>query len=173
MPRASDAVRLKPFFRVVSTDDARAAIRRAAPVGTETIGVRDAVHRVLATDLAAPIDLPHFHRANMDGYAVRAADTFGASPSVPAYLKIVGTVEMGTAATGEVEIRMRGIDNPKYYQELIQMRRELILTQNGDQSAQQLRGPRGPGPTGPGTQGPRGGGEPAPEPVEPLVQPES
>jgi molybdopterin molybdotransferase len=97
MPRASDAVRLKPFFRVVSTDDARAAIRRATPVGTESIGVRDAVHRVLAADLAAPIDLPHFHRANMDGYAVRAADTFGASASVPAYLKIVGTVEMGHA----------------------------------------------------------------------------
>lgn len=52
----------------------------------------------------------------------------------------VGTVEMGTAATGEVEIRMRGIASPKYFQELIQMRRELVLTQNGDVSAEQRRG---------------------------------
>jgi molybdopterin molybdotransferase len=99
MPRASDVARLKPFFRVVSTDEARAAIRRLGAVGSETIAVRDAAGRVLATDLAAPIDLPHFHRANMDGYAVRAADTFGASTSVPAYLKITGTIEMGRAAT--------------------------------------------------------------------------
>lgn len=99
MPRASDVARLKPFFRVVSTADARAAIRRVAPVGTETINVRDAARRVLAQPLVAPIDLPHFHRANMDGYAVRAADTFGASTSVPAYLKIAGTIEMGQAAT--------------------------------------------------------------------------
>ena len=98
MPHASDAARLKPFFRVVSPDDARAAIRRAAPVGTEHIAVRAAARRVLAADLAAPIDLPHFHRANMDGYAVRAADTFGASASVPAYLKIAGTIEMGQEA---------------------------------------------------------------------------
>jgi molybdopterin molybdotransferase len=44
------------------------------------------------------MDLPHFHRANMDGYAVRAADTFGASMSHPAYLKIAGTIEMGRNA---------------------------------------------------------------------------
>jgi molybdopterin molybdotransferase len=99
MPRAPDAARLKPFFRVVSTDEARAAIRRLGAVGTETVAAGAAAGRVLATDLAAPIDLPHFHRANMDGYAVRAADTFGASTSVPAYLKIAGTIEMGREAT--------------------------------------------------------------------------
>jgi molybdopterin molybdotransferase len=53
---------------------------------------------VLAADLVAPADLPHFHRANMDGYAVRAADTFGASASVPMYLRIAGAIEMGQAA---------------------------------------------------------------------------
>ena len=99
MPRASGSPRLKPFFRVVSTEDARAAIRRVAAVDSETVAVRDAAGRVLARSLAAPIDLPHFHRANMDGYAVRAADTFGASPSVPAYLAITGTIEMGQTIT--------------------------------------------------------------------------
>ncbi|MEK7782440.1 MAG: gephyrin-like molybdotransferase Glp, partial [Candidatus Binatota bacterium] len=42
---------------------------------------------------------PHFHRAAMDGYAVQARDTFGASASLPAYLKVTGTVEMGKEAT--------------------------------------------------------------------------
>jgi molybdopterin molybdotransferase len=99
MPRASNVAGLRPFFRVVTTAEARAAIGAVGAVGRETVAVRDAARRVLAADLAAPIDLPHFHRANMDGYAVRAADTFGASTSVPAYLKISGTIEMGREAT--------------------------------------------------------------------------
>ncbi|MGZ9143734.1 MAG: molybdopterin molybdotransferase MoeA [Candidatus Binatia bacterium] len=43
--------------------------------------------------------MPHFHRAAMDGYAVKAKDTFGASQSLPAYLKLAGVVEMGKEAT--------------------------------------------------------------------------
>ncbi len=89
---------VKSFFRVVTTDEARSRIAAFAPVGTETIPVARALGRVLARDLAAAVDLPHFHRANMDGYAVRAQDTFGASASIPAYLKLAGTIEMGTHA---------------------------------------------------------------------------
>jgi molybdopterin molybdotransferase len=99
MSRASDVRRVKPFFRVVSTADARAAIAALPAIGSERIAVRDAARRVLAEDLVAPLDLPHFNRANMDGYAVRAADTFGASASVPAYLRIAGSIEMGQEAT--------------------------------------------------------------------------
>lgn len=98
MPQAPDVRRVKSFFRVVSTDEARARLRRIEAVGAETVAVRRAAGRVVAKDLAAPIDLPHFHRANMDGYAVRAADTFGASMSTPAYLKVTGTIEMGQSA---------------------------------------------------------------------------
>ncbi len=92
----------KSFFRVVSTEDARAQIAALTPVGTEVMRVADALGRVLAQDLTAPADLPSFHRANMDGYAVRAADTFGASGSIPTYLKIVGSVDMGKAPTRTV-----------------------------------------------------------------------
>lgn len=88
---------MKPFFRVVSADEARAHIRSIDPVGVETVAVRNASGRVLAKQLKAPVDLPHFHRANMDGYAVRAADTFGASASAPAYLRLAGSIEMGQA----------------------------------------------------------------------------
>lgn len=89
---------MKAFFRVVTAEEARACIRALAPLGTETVAVRHAARRVLARALEAPEDLPHFHRSDMDGYAVRAADTFGASATTPAYLKIAGTIEMGQSA---------------------------------------------------------------------------
>jgi molybdopterin molybdotransferase len=89
---------VKSFFRVVTTDEARAHIAALKPVGRESIPVARALGRVLAEDLVAVVDLPHFHRANMDGYALRARDTFGASASIPAYLKLAGTIEMGKEA---------------------------------------------------------------------------
>jgi molybdopterin molybdotransferase len=99
MPRASAAVAVAPvkaFFRVVASAEAREQLAHFAPkTKVELTSVVGAYGRVLAKALAAPVDLPHFHRTNMDGYAVRAADTFGASPSLPMYLKLVGAVEMG------------------------------------------------------------------------------
>jgi len=68
-------------------------------VGTETVATVRARGRVLAEDLYSQVDLPHFHRAAMDGYAVISKDTFGASQSLPAYLKLAGVVEMGKEAT--------------------------------------------------------------------------
>lgn len=97
MPRAAAAVvPVKAFFRVVTPAEARAQLAAFSPkTSAETVPVVEAYGRVLAKALTAPVDLPHFHRTNMDGYAVRAQDTFGASPSLPTYLKLVGTVEMG------------------------------------------------------------------------------
>lgn len=89
---------MRAFFKVVPAAEAREILARFGAVGTERLPVAKALQRVLAEDLLAPGDLPHFHRANMDGYAVRAADTFGASASIPAYLRVAGTVEMGKAA---------------------------------------------------------------------------
>src|SRR4030042_2787319 len=69
----------------------------------------EALGRVLAGNTAAPVDLPHFPRSAMDGYAVRAEDTHGASDSQPAYLKVVGEILMGkpaavTLAPGEAAL---------------------------------------------------------------------
>lgn len=66
---------------------------------SERIATSASLGRVLAADLTAPEPLPAFQRATVDGYAVRAADTYGASPSLPAYLALVGEVLMGTAAS--------------------------------------------------------------------------
>ena len=69
------------------------------PLGVETVPLAEALDRVLAEDLIAPVSLPAFARSTMDGYAVRAADTFGASEGLPAYLTVVGEVPMGCAPT--------------------------------------------------------------------------
>lgn len=69
----------------------------------ESVDARWALGRVLAVACYAPIKLPEFRRSTVDGYAVRAADTFGASATLPAYLRCVGTVMMGTAPAGVLE----------------------------------------------------------------------
>lgn len=55
----------------------------------------DALHRVASKEVIASIDVPHFVKAAMDGYAVRASDTFGASDSAPVALEIAGSVWPG------------------------------------------------------------------------------
>jgi molybdopterin molybdotransferase len=65
--------------------------------GTEPVGLGDADDRVVATAVAADRPVPHYERAAMDGYAVRASDTFGASERSPASLGITDTVRSGTA----------------------------------------------------------------------------
>ncbi len=64
----------------------------------ETVATAEALGRVLAEDMSAPVDLPHFARSAMDGYAVRAEDTHGATEGLPAYLKVAGEVAMGKPA---------------------------------------------------------------------------
>ncbi|MSQ12873.1 MAG: molybdopterin molybdenumtransferase MoeA [Dehalococcoidia bacterium] len=69
---------------------------------SEVVPADQALGRVLATDLTATEALPAFPRSNMDGYAVRAQDTFGAAESLPAYLSVVGEAPMGRAPTVQV-----------------------------------------------------------------------
>ncbi len=86
---------------LASLKEALEAVRRAfraEPLGTEEVRLEGALGRVLAEDVVAPIDVPGFRRALMDGYAVRAEDTFGASLEAPVELKLVGEVEVGRAA---------------------------------------------------------------------------
>jgi len=64
----------------------------------EAVPLTAAVGRVLARDVVADVDVPGFHRSTVDGYAVRAIDTFGASESLPALLTVIGEVKMGAPA---------------------------------------------------------------------------
>ncbi|HSM59132.1 MAG TPA: gephyrin-like molybdotransferase Glp, partial [Candidatus Sulfomarinibacteraceae bacterium] len=72
-------------------------------VADETVAVNDALGRVTVGHVTAPHALPSFRRSTMDGYAVRAADTYGATDSLPAFLSVVGEVPMGRAASTELE----------------------------------------------------------------------
>jgi len=83
------------FFRLQTRAEVLALYPRFAPVGAEEVDLAAALGSVLAAPLPAPEDVPGFLRATMDGYAVRAADTFGAGPGLPQYLQITGEVAMG------------------------------------------------------------------------------
>jgi molybdopterin molybdotransferase len=89
---------LSELFTVVAPGEALAALLAAVtPVErTETVPLSAARGRVLDRAIVAGETLPHFARALMDGFAVRAADTRGASDSAPAYLRLTGEVLMGT-----------------------------------------------------------------------------
>lgn len=92
------------LFQVVTAAEASARLTaHLAPLGrTERVPLHEALDRVLAEELCAPDDLPAFPRSTMDGFAVRAADTYGASEGLPAYLTLCGEVPMGRAAELEV-----------------------------------------------------------------------
>jgi molybdopterin molybdotransferase len=85
------------FFTVRTPADALALFRQhfQPAVRTERILTADALDRVLAETLTSPQDLPEFPRSTVDGYAVSAADTYGASSSLPAFLDVAGEVPMG------------------------------------------------------------------------------
>jgi molybdopterin molybdotransferase len=68
----------------------------------ETLPLTDALGRVLAEDIRAEEYVPDFDRSTVDGYALRARDTFGCSDAVPAILSLVGEVRMGEDTTLEV-----------------------------------------------------------------------
>ena len=68
----------------------------------EVVSIHTATGRVLCAPVMAPYALPSFPRSTVDGYAVRAEDTYGASESLPAYLSLIGEVPMG----GEPDFRI-------------------------------------------------------------------
>jgi molybdopterin molybdotransferase len=103
------------FFNVFAPDVALQTLldRLQTRLGTEMIPTDQAPGRVTAQAVLASEHLPAFPRSTMDGYAVRARDTFGASESLPAYLEVVGEVRMGqapdiTLATGQATVAYTG-----------------------------------------------------------------
>jgi molybdopterin molybdotransferase len=85
------------FFEVLPLAEARRTARGFPPVAAETLPLEEVSGRIAAENLINPSDLPGFRRSTMDGFALRAASTFGASESSPALLDVVGEVAIGTA----------------------------------------------------------------------------
>jgi molybdopterin molybdotransferase len=92
----------REFFTVRTVSDALAEFRPGHITPVETVSLGDAYGRVPDTDIVAREALPGFDRSSVDGYAVRAGDTFGASESIPGYLRVIGAVRMGAAASEAV-----------------------------------------------------------------------
>jgi len=88
---------MKTFFEVTDLDKVYSHILGFPQVETEAVPLWESFGRVLAQDIVSDVDLPDFARATMDGYAVCAASTFGASEGTPAYLDVRGAVKMGQA----------------------------------------------------------------------------
>ena len=86
-----NAARQEQFLEVISPADARLRFEKAidfTALPAEAVSLADALDRVLATDLAAPTDVPAFDRSGVDGFAVRAADTTGAAERMPHRLRL-------------------------------------------------------------------------------------
>ena len=96
----------REFFTARTVAEALAGFRPARRTAVESVPREDLLHRVPAAEVPAAHPLPGFARSTVDGYAVQAADTYGASDGLPAYLELAGTVRMGQAA--EVAVPAHG-----------------------------------------------------------------
>jgi putative molybdopterin biosynthesis protein len=87
----TSAARQDQFLEVIDRDEAWrrfASHLRLTPLGTETASLAEALDRVLAMDVLADVDVPAFDRSNVDGFAVRSADTVGGSEMAPRLLRL-------------------------------------------------------------------------------------
>ncbi|MFH1624568.1 MAG: molybdopterin molybdotransferase MoeA, partial [Pseudomonadota bacterium] len=93
------------LFQTLTVEEARECLNRhlKRKQDGEEVLLEEAYGRYLLRDVLAPEDLPSFDRSTMDGFAVHASDTFGASASLPAYLEVAGEVLMGQGTTGLLE----------------------------------------------------------------------
>ena len=94
---------MKDFFKVTDMEKVLEYTSLFPAVETESVLLENTQGRILAEEITADIDLPGFSRSTMDGYAVRASSTFGASEENPAYLNLVGSIAMGESPSFSVE----------------------------------------------------------------------
>jgi molybdopterin molybdotransferase len=87
---------LSEFFRVATLSRVISELASFGRLAAERVGLSEAYSRVLTEDIVSPEDLPPLPRSTMDGYALSARDTFGASDALPALIEVAGRVEMGS-----------------------------------------------------------------------------
>ena len=102
------------FFNVISPPEAIDLMsKNLSVVGHEVINTEDSFGRILSDQIFSQEESPSFDRSSMDGYSVKASDTYGASDALPAYLELAGEVPMGSApeltlSPGEAAIAYTG-----------------------------------------------------------------
>ncbi len=86
------------FRKLMTFEEAQRAIAshfQPPALGEEEVVLLEAYNRVLAEDVVSTLDIPPFNRSTVDGYAVKAEDTFGADENQPSVLKVSGVVNIG------------------------------------------------------------------------------
>ena len=102
--RILDKLKKVGFSRLTSLDNAISKLESfITPNLIEEINLDMALNRVLATDVETALDIPPFDRSAMDGYALKAADTFRASPKNPRIVKLTGQIEIGESKDLEIQ----------------------------------------------------------------------
>ncbi len=97
----AEDVRMRGFrHRASVAETLAAALEGLSPLPAEEVPLAECAGRVAAAPVVSEVDIPLFPRATMDGYALRAADTFGASPYNPVILAVAGESMPGRAPTG-------------------------------------------------------------------------
>ncbi|MEV4173078.1 gephyrin-like molybdotransferase Glp [Nonomuraea sp. NPDC049709] len=96
----------REFFTARTLAEVRSGFRPSHRTPAERVPLSEALRRVPAADVTAPAALPGFARSTVDGFAVRAMDTYGASDGLPSYLDLLGAVRMGAEPT--VAVRAGG-----------------------------------------------------------------
>lgn len=93
---------MKGFFKVQTPDELYKKLDRFKPLSFEKVKIEDSLHRVLDEDVISPINLPEFRRSTVDGFALKAKDTYGVSEKNPVILRLVGEIPMGQISNIEV-----------------------------------------------------------------------
>ena len=143
------------FLNVITRDEATARFREhihLAPLGTETLPLSEGLHRVLAEDAIAGVDVPGFDRSNVDGFALQADDTFGAMEERPRAVRLndevlaPGVVPTRTVAAGVATPIATGGMLPRGADAVLMVEHsELVVVEDGQPMALELTRPLTPG----------------------------
>ncbi len=94
----------KEFRKLVTKDEAKRIINRLGiQAGISEVNIKDASGHILAMDVFSQVDVPPFDRAAMDGFAVRASDTFKAREDMPVAFKLAGSILPGVNPDIQIE----------------------------------------------------------------------
>ena len=94
---------MKGFFRVQTPDELYKKLGRFRPLSSEKTPMEASLHRVLAEDIISLVNLPEFPRSIVDGFALKAKDTYGSSEKNAGLVRVVGEIRMGQLS--DVEVR--------------------------------------------------------------------
>jgi molybdopterin molybdotransferase len=94
---------MKEFFRVQTPDQLYKKMDRFNPLSFEKVRLEDSLHRVLYEDVISATHLPEFPRSTVDGFALKAQDTYGASEKNPVILQVTGEIPMGQVSAIKIE----------------------------------------------------------------------